>query len=308
MTKFLGKLLSIALLTVMTACSEGGQTQVIKIALDEQNSKICCYTAVLPASRSIEMYMVLIPGFGETEENVLAATDLPYVAAEVGIAVFIPMLQNGAESYSFSSESQQCLRTLVGDMQSRFDLSQKDYCIGGFSMGGSAAVRYAELSSDNSPVCVFAIDSPLDYERFRSSTERDVYVYRKGLADGDSIYVRLLNDITPLIDDSPYFLSDTTHQAIAPLKNIPLRYYIEPAEQWWLDNRQTDAYGLNILDATAFINDLRLIGNDSAELIVTHEKGFRNNGTIYHPHSWTIVDADELVEWIARCREDSLRE
>lgn len=308
MTKILGKLLTTAFLIVMTACRNGGQTQVIKIALNEQNPETFCYTAVLPTSRSIEMYMVLIPGFGETEEDVLAATNLPYTVAEAGIAVFIPMLQNGAESYSFSSANQQCLKTLVGDMQSRFDLGQKDYCIGGFSMGGSAAVRYAELSSDNSPVCVFAIDSPLDYERFRRSTERDVNVYRKGLGDGDSIYVRLLNDITPLINDSPYMLSDTTHQAIAPLKNIPLRYYIEPAEQWWLDNRQTDAYGLNILDATAFINDLRLIGNDSAELIVTHEKGFRNNGTTYHPHSWTIVDTDELVEWIARCRDGRLCE
>lgn len=93
-------------------------------------------------------------------------------------------------------------------------------------------------------------------------------MYHKGMADGDSIYIKLLANIAPIVGDSPHLLSDTTHRAILPLRNIPTRYYIEPAEQWWLDNRQTDVLGLNILDGAAFINDLRLIGNKEAEPIV----------------------------------------
>lgn len=300
MFKQIKLLWTLIFIAITFACSQKETTEVIEISLNPKDSNTCGYTAILPKSETIRSYMLLIPGFGETVENVLKATTLPFEAAQSGIAVFIPVLQDGAESYSFSAESQNTLKNIVADIRSRYGLSKTDYCIGGFSMGGSAAIRYAELTPDNPPACVFAIDSPLDYERFRYSTERDVTTYKKGIADGDSIYIKLLEQITPIVKDSPYLLSDTTHQAILPLKDIPVRYYIEPAEQWWLDNRQTDVLGLNILDATAFINDLRLIGNKDAQLIVTTGKGYRNNGNTYHPHSWTIVDSNDLIEWIVK--------
>lgn len=288
---------------ILSACSTTKQTlQTVKTELDKQNSDKNYYVAVLPDKKPIDSYLVLIPGFGESAENVLTSSSLPTKAAEAGIAVFIPILQNGCDTYSFSSESQENLQIIVNDIQTRYDLSNADYTIGGFSMGGAAALRYAENATDKRPIAAFAIDSPLDYERFRYATERDVKSYQKGIAEGDSIYLKLLEDITPLVKDSPYLLSDTTHKAILPLKDIPIRYYIEPAEQWWLDNRQTDVLGLNILDGTAFINDLRLIGNDRAELITTTNKGYRNNGKTYHPHSWTIVDSDDIIKWIVKCQ------
>lgn len=299
MTRIHGFLAAVAVMMMPLSCVEKNAPIVTPVSLDGHSGS---YIAVLPANGLAGSYMVLIPGFGETVESVMDNTDLPAEAARAGIAVFIATLQDGVESYSFSAESQECLRAIMDDIRSRFDLQQADYCIGGFSMGGSAAVRYAELVSDRHLSCVFAIDSPLDYERYRYSTERDVAVYRKGM--DDSIYVKLLEDIAPLVKDSPYLLSDRTHESILPLKNTPVRYYIEPAEQWWLDNRRTDVLGLNILDATAFINDLRLIGNDRAELIVTSGKGYRNHGQTYHPHSWTIADTGDLIRWILRCHDD----
>lgn len=287
-------LLIVLLIIPFCSCEKSEPTKRVDIELDGQKH----YTAILPDDDNVESYMVLLPGFGESIDNVLESTEIPVQAAKEGIAVFIPILQDGIETYSFSAESQCNLRKIVKDIQTRFDCGNKNYCVGGFSMGGSAAIRFAELNNDDDLKCVFAIDSPLDYERFCFSTERDVKVYGKGIVDGDSIYVKLLEDVLPLIQDSPYLLSDTTHRAIKSLKEMPIRYYIEPAEQWWLDNRRTDVLGLNILDATAFINDLRLIGNTDAELIVTHEKGYRHKGKIYHPHSWSIVDVCDLIRWI----------
>lgn len=292
--------ISLFVLTVC-ACTNDYSVELQTINLDGQNMTANYYTAILPEGKDINSYMLLIPGFGESPDDVLAATNMPYEAAENGIAVFIPILGGGVEAYSFSAENQATLQKIVNDIRTRFDLHNSPYCIGGFSMGGSAAIRYAETTTGNPPTCIFAIDSPLDYERFYISTKRDVEIYKKGIAEGDSIYIQLMNDIAPIIKDSPYQLSDSTHQAILPLKNTPVRYYIEPAEQWWLDNRQTDVLGLNILDATAFINDLRLIGNTRAELIITSDKGYRNKGKTYHPHSWTIVDTPDLLHWINNC-------
>jgi len=43
------------------------------------------------------------------------------------------------------------------------------------------------------------------------------------------------------------------------------------------------------------INELNRLGNKSATLITKHNKGFRNSDNIRHPHSWSIVDNDELI-------------
>ena len=295
----MGKLIrNLAMLCLVFAAIGCSRSEVETVRLSETDGNSNCYTAILPKNGEIRSYMLLLPGFGEAAVDVLSATDLPFQAAEDGMAVFIPTLQDGVESYGFSAESQRTLGNIVRDIVQRYGLDAMPYSVGGFSMGGAAAVKFAETSPVK-PTHVFAIDSPLDYERFRFATERDVKVYRKGIAEGDSIYVKLLEDITPIVQDSPYSLSDTTHRAILPLVDIPVRFYIEPAEQWWLDNRGTDVLGLNILDGTAFINDLRLLGNGRAEFIATSGKGYRNRGKTYHPHSWTIVDNKDLIRWLS---------
>ncbi len=40
-----------------------------------------------------------------------------------------------------------------------------------------------------------------------------------------------------------------------------------------------------------------VMGNKQAELILTNNKGFWPDGS-RHPHSWSIVDNGELVEWL----------
>ena len=97
---------------------------------------------------------------------------------------------------------------------------------------------------------------------------------------------------------SPYSLSDTTQSAIKNLVNIPIRVYIEPDIQWWLNERGTDVWGVNILDCSALINELNKLGNQNAVLITTQNKGFRRPEHKRHPHSWSIVDNNELIDWL----------
>ncbi|MFR5659452.1 MAG: hypothetical protein ACLUDU_16440 [Butyricimonas faecihominis] len=78
----------------------------------------------------------------------------------------------------------------------------------------------------------------------------------------------------------------------------PIRIYIEPDIQWWLDERETDVFGLNIIDCSAMINELKRLGNDRAALIETQNKGYRKPDNNRHPHSWSIVDNRELIEWL----------
>lgn len=82
------------------------------------------------------------------------------------------------------------------------------------------------------------------------------------------------------------------------LNDIKTRFYIEPDTALYLKNReipfeQTNAY---IIQKTAqhLKDDL---GWQNIELIETKEMGYRSNGE-RNPHSWSIVDMDELIKWI----------
>ena len=50
------------------------------------------------------------------------------------------------------------------------------------------------------------------------------------------------------------------------------------------------------LPASELINRLVQQGNDTAEFMQAKQPGMRSNG-LRHPHSWSIVDEVELVQW-----------
>lgn len=285
--------------------------KIERIFLDKSDSTKCCYTSILPLSLPLKGYMFLIPGFGEKPDEVLVQTQLPIEAAQRGIMTIIPVFQDGIYSFGFAPESLGTFRQIVDDAILRYGLDSLDYFLGGFSMGGSTAIKFAETTNCK-PSAVFAIDPPLDFERFYYSTRRDIIKITKGIKEKDDIYLYLSDRIENIMGGSPrtalanyhkispYSLSDTTHSAIKELITMPVRIYIEPDIQWWLNERHTDVFGLNIIDCSAMINELQLLGNINAELIITQGKGFRRPENKRHPHSWSIVNNNELLDWLLK--------
>jgi hypothetical protein len=107
-----------------------------------------------------------------------------------------------------------------------------------------------------------------------------------------------LTHLAEYLKISPYSFSDTTQTAIKNLTNIPIRIYTEPDIDWWLKERKSDLTKINAAECSAMINELNMLGNTSATLITTQNKGFRKPDNIRHPHSWSIVDNDELIKWL----------
>lgn len=66
-----------------------------------------------------------------------------------------------------------------------------------------------------------------------------------------------------------------------------------------MKNRQRDYYDLNCVDIAAMINLLQTQGNKEAKLVVTNNKGRRLNG-MRHPHSWSIMDSKQCLDWILK--------
>jgi hypothetical protein len=281
--------------------------KIEKVFLDKIDTTKNCYTIIYPLEQSWAGYLILVPGFGETAENVLLQTDLPIRLAQSGILTIIPTFQDGVLSFGVDSLSQQTFDRILIDVTSKHKLTDLKFYVGGFSIGGSCAIKYAERSTIK-PIAVFAIDPPLDFERFYNSAKRDIRLSKENKASQENIYMinRLEmitggNPITNLSDYyklSPYSFSDNNQTAIKSLINIPLRIYTEPDINWWLKERGGDLTGMNATECSAMINELNRLGNQKAELIITQNKGYRKPNNRRHPHSWSIVDTEELIKWL----------
>jgi dienelactone hydrolase len=281
--------------------------KIEKVFLDEADKTKNCYTIIYPPKLPWAGYLVLIPGFGETAENVFEQTDLPNKLALSGILTIIPTFQDGVLSFGVDSLSQQSFDRILKDVTSKHKIIDQRFYVGGFSIGGSCAIKFAENSTIK-PKAVFAIDPPLDFERFYNSAKRDVRLSKINEVNQESSYMidRLeketggspLTHLAEYYKISPYSYSDTTQAAIKKLTNVPLRIYTEPDINWWLKERKADFTKINAAECSAMINELNRLGNRNAALITTQNKGYRKPDNKRHPHSWSIVNSDELTKWL----------
>ena len=283
-----------------------------KIYLDKSDNNSNCYLAIYPEKLPWKGYLFLIPSFGEMPEGVLMQTDLPKLAAEQGILTIIPTFKTGVKSFGIDSLSQQSFKEILEDVIRKNKLSGLKFYVGGFSIGGSCAVKFAELAIRENfkfkPDAVFVIDPPLDFERFYNSNKRTVRLSVNSQPSQEAIYMieRIEKEMKGTPEStiqnyykySPYSFSDTKQTAIKYLINTPIRFYTEPDINWWLKERGGDYSGMNALDGSCMINELNRLGNSKAYFIATKNKGYRKPDNRRHPHSWSIVDNTELINWL----------
>lgn len=279
------------------------------IFLDQSDSTKNCYTIIYPPIQPWQGYLFLVPGFGETAENVLLQTELPQKLAQHGILTIIPTFQDGTFSFGVDSLSQQSLINMIKDVNAKHKLKDLKLYVGGFSIGGSCVIKFAEHTTIQ-PTAVFAIDPPLDFERFYHSATRNIRLSKSTEVNQEDVYMisRLEKEtggspktnLSAYYKLSPYSFSDTTQTAIKKIIHMPLRIYTEPDIHWWLKERGTDFTKINATECSAMINELNRLGNQKAALITTQNKGFRKPRNNRHPHSWSIVNNDELIAWLLK--------
>jgi hypothetical protein len=221
----------------------------------------------------------------------------------------IPTFQDGVLSFGVDSSSQQTFDKILKDVTSKQKLTNQKFYVGGFSIGGSCVIKYAENAAIK-PTAVFAIDPPLDFERFYNSAKRDIRLSKDNEANQENVYMidRLeketggspTTNLNEYHNISPYSFSDTTQSAIKKLMKMPLKIYTEPDINWWLKERGADFTSMNSTECSAMINELNRLGNQSAELITTQNKGYRKPDNRRHPHSWSIVDNEQLIKWLLK--------
>ena len=304
------KIFSLFITVLVSTILYGQKLETTYLNLKDSSTNM--YIAVIPEGTPIIAFMFLLDGFGASPIDVLAQTEIPKYAASQGILTILPILETGPLYFGADSVSQLSLNNQIETVITKYHLQGKDFYLGGFSIGGSCAVKYAELAVKNNyqtkPKAIFAIDPPLDWERFYNSAKRVVKL---------SIPVQVNGEVTYLIDKiekemkgtpetalknfyniSPYSFSDTSQSAVKRLIKTPVMIISEPDIQWWLSQRGYDYSYMNIIDQAAMINELQRLGNDKAILITTIDKGYRKPDNRRHPHSWSIADPVETVQWL----------
>jgi pimeloyl-ACP methyl ester carboxylesterase len=206
------------------------------------------------------------------------------------------------------------MNTVLKKIITDYKIPANKVAIGGFSAGGTIALRYTELCKQYpalypvSPSAVFTCDSPIDLGGLYHSAKRELEKNFEGWwLDESRMIIRTLGDQFGEPEKNaaawgrfnPFNAADTAIGNEQHLMNTSYRTYHDVDVQWQLDNRGRSLYQINALDASELISRLRMRGNKRAEFIQSKIPGRRSNGQ-RHPHSWNIIDAVELIEWIRK--------
>ena len=306
------------LLAISITLSTAGFGQKIEYTLSTPGDTTKNYYVTLFPKDQVRGVLLLLPGFGELPQQTLRDTDIYQYASDAGYLTLIPALGDWSFFY-IDHASHQKLDQFIDEIFKRYNLSESSFFVGGFSFGGTMAVQYAQRAYSNDsalrkPTAVFAIDPPLDIERLYHCMTTDNRPAKNPISTQEDHYItqRIQQEFqtnpqsNPAFfwNVSPYAQSDHEHASLKTLLTVPIRIYNEPDINWYIENRSIDFYCLNALDSAALINWLRSSGNSKAELVLTSRKGYRVSKSMRHPHSWTIANAKELVDWMAEQSAD----
>lgn len=308
MTKFIFTFLALSIFTIGCSAQKRIHLKTEKVFLENDTTKNC-YTIIFPSKSPVIGYIFLLPGYSETAERVMQQSSLPIRLAESGLLTIIPTLQDGVFSFGIDESSQQSFKKIIADVREKNNLTDQPFYLGGYSIGGSCVLKYAE-DADKKPNALFAIDPPVDFEQMYHSSKRNIRLSVKTYPNEESVFlvqkIREImngtpeNSISNYHNMSPYSFSDTSQTAIKKLLKTSIRIYTEPDIHWWMKERDMDFSSMNSTFQSAMINELNILGNENATLITTQHKGYRKPDNNRHPHSWSIVDGDELIKWLLK--------
>lgn len=184
--------------------------------------------------------------------------------------------------------------------------------LAGLSLGGTRALKLAEFLRVNvdrhrtQAAAVAIVDAPLDMVRLWEAERRAAKLgFHPGATDEGRWVTYLLeahlggapaDAWNRYVEYSPFVYRATDGGNAIHLRNVPVRAYQEPDVNWWIENRRKSYYSMNALDQAALINQLRILGNARAELVSSHNRR-EGHSEGASPHTWSIVDNAELIEW-----------
>lgn len=283
--------------------------------INDSDSTELYYLKLVPKSQPIGA-VVILPSGGETIQDLLKQVELPNLANENNIITIIPSINWRTESKAVEIE---LLNRIFEEVVNEHQVPKDNFIIGGLSNGGIISLTYAEASKkgkDNTflvPKGVFGLDVPLDKAHMYEYCIREINRNFSEVGVNEAKWI--MNNYKETYGGSPeefpqrYIEASIYSNGIEKggnaqyLKDIPIRMYTDLDVEWLINQRRRDLYDWNGSDIVAMINDLKLMGNQDANVIITMGKGVRLDGS-RHPHSWSIMDNHDCMNWILTLIKD----
>jgi hypothetical protein len=279
-----------------------------ELYINDGDSTALFYYKLVPKG-AIKGAMLILPSGGETVENTLRQISLPQIAAENGILVIVPSINWGTDSRAAEFAT---LDKIFAEIVEKYKVPKTQFIIGGLSNGAIIALHYAEQSVKNkaqfflTPKGVFALDAPLDEARFYKYCEREIARNSYAPAVNEARWLKNNADSTyggspdqfpdKYIAHSIYSYGAKNGGNAQYLKAMPLLMFTDLDTDWLMNERHRDLYDWNGIDIVSMINELKIMGNTNANVIVSQGKGIRLDGT-KNPHSWSIMDSKVCLAW-----------
>lgn len=272
------------------------------------------YTLWLPSFNNIKGMIVFFHSRREEKkkENIIR------IAGKDGLAVMYVTTDNPIE-FLFEESKMEEMASYILSACNSFQIPKDRLLYSGVAFSGTRALKMATFVSQEKryseiiPAAISVCDSPIDMRRYFNSSQKGVEVnFESEIVDERywaSSYLESNLDGPPAksqaryIQYSPFSRSVRNGGNTPYLRDIPFRGYTEPDVEWWIENRRKDYYGMNAYDLKGFVNQLILLGSDTAELLPTKNKGKREDGS-KQPHSWSLSDEKEMVQWFMKIIKD----
>ncbi|QOG90430.1 hypothetical protein HUE46_10715 [Flavobacterium columnare] len=296
-----------------------GGKEVVKISvsktddsglyINDENSTELFYYKFVPKNK-IKGVLVIIPSGGELVENTLKQIKLHKIATEKGLLVVVPSINWGTDNREAEFK---LLDKIFNEIVVKDKVSKDKFIIGGLSSGAMISLTYAEKATKNPekffliPKGVFALDAPLDQARFYKYCEREIErnIYEPAVNEAkwiknnyDNIYGGSPEKFSEkYVENSIYSYGAKDGGNAKYLKKMPLLMFTDLDTDWLINQRHRDLNDWNGIDIISMINQLKIMGNENAKVIVSQGKGIRLDGS-KNPHSWSIMNSEICLNWI----------
>lgn len=252
--------------------------------------------------------LILFGGFPETASDIQREFDVLKLSEQYKINL---VLMNYNRKLWLTESDKLYLRQGIESIFKQHQLPKHNIHIGGFSSGGNLSLllvnHFIESQSGIQPKGVFAIDAPVDLLELYRLSERNIRrQFSKNIVAEAEWLKNMLqtslgrpdNSIKQYEKYAVYTHETNNCDNLRALNGLKIRFYAEPDSIWWKKHRNNDRKDLNAFWIEQLSKALATKLEDATiEYTKTEHKGYRSDGQ-RHPHSWSIVDQKDLVEWI----------
>lgn len=249
--------------------------------------------------------LVLFPGFGD--DTTATRTESRIVPAANGHGMATALMTVNSRLWLQPAECDSLISAIAAAAYTP-GLQVDKVVLGGFSAGGNMAVLVAEALGRQPDARIplkglFVVDSPLDLRQLRQVAGEQIK--RPGLGEPALNEAHFIVDLLDSCLGNPVDSAANyqrlspisyTNSKLEPLKDLPVRLYAEPDTTWWRINRGVRPEELNANRLSRLDQQLRSLGNTRTAYITTQGRGVQHGQR--HPHAWSIVDEQDLANWI----------